>query len=161
LKTLFTAVRITLLLCFVLLGCSDQRKNKSAPGNWSVDSSILINSNVPVGSLRSGMTIREVIEVFGQPTRTNLAGLEFSNSGIFISPGIMSYTLFPPFSGLTREGIGMGNTRVDVVRAYGEPTAAKITAPNVELLHYDLVGIKFQLRDGRVDWMDVSAQPIK
>jgi hypothetical protein len=124
-------------------------------GGWSLSSTIVVSPSVAIGSLHSGMTIQDVIAALGQPTKTNAAGLEFSSVGLFICPDKGEFTLFPPFAGHTREGIGLGSSRADVIKAYGEPTIAKSTGPSIELLRYDLLGIKFQLHDGSVDWIDV------
>ena len=96
-----------------------------------------------------------VIAVLGQPSRTASGGFEFSSAGLLISPDRGEFTLFPPFAGHTKEGIGMGSTRADVIRAYGKPTFSKITKPGYEFLRYSSPHISFQLHDGTVNWMDV------
>ena len=100
------------------------------------------------------MTIQEVITALGQPSRTNAAGLEFLSVGLFFVPHKGEFTLFPPFAGRTTEGIGMGSSRSDVIRAYGEPSTAKTTKPGYELLRYSSLRLSFQLHDGKVDWID-------
>jgi hypothetical protein len=139
------------LMVSLFFGCS----KPPAVSGWSSSSTITIPPSIRIDSLHSGMTIREVIAAVGQPSRTNAAGLEFSSVGLFICPDKGEFTLFPPFAGRTKEGIGMGSNRADVVRAYGEPPFAKITRPGYELLRYSLPHISFQLHDGAVDWMDV------
>ena len=146
---------VAALLASLFAGCS----KKPVLGGWSSSSTIVINPAVPIGSLHSGMTIQEVIAELGQPTRTNAAGLEFSGFGLFICPASGELTLFPPFAGRTKEGIGMGSSRAEVISAYGEPAVAKITKPGFELLRYDLLGIRFQLHDAKVDWIDVNSRP--
>lgn len=107
------------------------------------------------------MTIQEVIAELGQPSRTNAAGLEFSSVGLFICPDKGEFTLIPPFAGRTKEGVGLGSSRADVVRAYGEPSVAKNTKPGFELLEYSPLNISFQLHNGAVDWIDVFTKLTK
>jgi hypothetical protein len=150
------------LLVFLFAGCSKKPAlNKPTLGDWSSTSTIIISPRVPIEPLHSGMTIQEVIAEVGQPTRTNATGLEFSNLGFFICPNTEEFTLFPPFGGHTKEGIGMGSTRADVIKAYGEPTTAKTTGAGFELLRYAPLDMKFQIHDGKVDWIDVFSQPAK
>jgi hypothetical protein len=104
------------------------------------------------------MTIQEVISALGQPSRTNAVGLEFSSVGLFICPDKGEFTLIPPFAGHTKEGIGLGSSRADVVRAYGQPSAARITGPGYELLRYSPNRMSFQLHEGVVDWIDVFSK---
>jgi hypothetical protein len=157
-----TSLIALLLLVSLFSGCSKKPMlKKSTVGSWSLNSTIVISPNIPIGSLHSGMTIQDVIAELGQPTRTNIAGLEFSSFGLFICPDKEEFTLFPPFAGRTTEGIGMGSSRTDVIKAYGEPTVKKTTGSDVELLKYDSLGIKFQLHDGSVDWIDVISQNAK
>jgi hypothetical protein len=150
-----TPLIVAALLASLFAGCSQ----KPAVVSWSSSSTIVISPSISIGSLHSGMTIQDVIAEIGQPTRTNAAGLEFSGSGIFICPLIGEFTLCPPFAGHTKEGIGMGASRADVVSAYGQPSVAKVTNPGFELLRYEPIGMKFQIHDGRVDWIDAIAKP--
>jgi hypothetical protein len=154
---------ISLVLSVLLFaGCSKKPTlKKPTLGDWSLTSTIIISPRVPTEPLHSGMTIQEVVAKLGQPTRTNAAGLEFSNFGLFICPNIGEFTLFPPFAGHTKEGIGMGSTRADVIKAYGEPTTAKSTGSGFELLRYGSLDMKFQIHDGKVDWIDVISKPAK
>ena len=154
----WTSLIVAALLASLFAGCSKKPALPTMPV-WSANSTIAINPIITIGSLHSGMTIQEVIAELGQPTRTNAAGLEFSGFGLFVTPANGEMTLFPPFAGRTKEGIGMGASRADVVRAYGEPPISKITKPGFELLRYDSLGIKFQIHDGRVDWIDIISKP--
>lgn len=153
-----TPLFLAALMVHLFAGCSKQSAAPTMPV-WSASSTIAINPIITIGALRSGMTIQEVIAELGQPTRTNAAGLEFSGFGLFVTPARGGMTLFPPFAGRTTEGIGMGASRADIVRAYGAPPFSKITKPGFELLRYDALGIKFQLHDGKVDWIDVTSKP--
>ena len=150
-----TSLIVAALLVSLFACCS----KKPAVTGLSSSSTIVISPSISIGSLHSGMTIQEVIAELGQPTRTNVAGLEFSGSGFVFIPAIGEVTLFPPFAGHTKEGIGMGASRADVISAYGQPSVTKVTKPGFELLRYDLIGMKFQIHDGSVDWIDIISKP--
>jgi hypothetical protein len=151
----YTPLIVAALLASLFAGCS----KKPTVSGLSSSSTIVISPSISIGSLHSGMTIQDVIAELGQPTRTNVAGLEFSGSGFVFIPAIGEVTLFPPFAGRTKEGIGMGASRADVISAYGQPSVAKVAKPGFELLRYDSIGLKFQIHDGRVDWIDTIAKP--
>lgn len=146
------------LLASLFAGCSKKPDHPPMPV-WSDSSTIAINPIITIGTLHSDMTISQVVAELGQPTRTNAAGLEFSNFGLFITPAYREMTLFPPFSGHTKQGIRIGASRADIVSAYREPPASQTTKPGIELLRYDALGLKFQLHDGKVDWIDVISRP--
>jgi len=107
------------------------------------------------------MTVQEVIAALGQPSRTDAAGLEFKSAGLFICPDTGEVTLISPSTSHTKEGIGMGSSRPDVIRAYGEPSSDKIGANSgskAEFLGYSPSHMSFQLREGKVDWMKISTK---
>ena len=105
------------------------------------------------------MTVQEVIAALGQPSRTDATGLEFLSVGLFICPSNGEVTLIAPSTGHTKEGIGMGSSRADVIRAYGESSSDKVAAKSgVEWMGYSPSHMSFQLRDGKVDWMDISTK---
>jgi hypothetical protein len=159
-----------LLVAAALLagGCS----KRSAYGAWSSSESIVIEPGVAIGSVHSGMTIQQVIAELGQPDRTEDSAfpeinraLEYTNYGLYVIPGkgevVHSVSVGPPFAGRTKEGIGMGASRADVIKAYGEPTAAKPIKPDFEVLRYEPLGVRFQLQDGKVDLIVVTFQTTK
>jgi hypothetical protein len=146
-----TPLIVAVLTVSLFVGCS----KPPAVSGWSSSSTIVLHPSVPIDSLHSGMTIQDVIAALGQPSRTNAAGLEFSSVGLFICPDKGEFTLIPPFAGRTQEGIGLGSNRADVIRAYGEPSVAKITKPGFELLRFSSRRMSFQLHDGAVDWIDI------
>jgi hypothetical protein len=149
-----TPLIVVALTVSLFVSCS----KPPAVSGWSPSSIIVLHPSVPIHSLHSGMTIQEVITALGQPSRTNAAGLEFSSVGLFICPDKGEFIMFPPFAERTKEGIGLGSSRADVIRAYGEPSAAKITKPGFELLRYSPSRMSFQLHNGVVDWIDVFAK---
>ena len=166
-----TQVTVTALLVAATLlvgGCS----KPSAQEAWSSSESIVVEPGVAIGSVHSGMTIQQVIAELGQPDRTvEQASPEiirasfYKKIGVTVISGdggaVVSVGVRPPFAGHTKEGIGMGASRADVVRAYGEPTAAKPIRPDVEVLRYEKLGIRFQLLDGKVDSIFVTLKDTK
>ena len=148
---------IAALLIPVIVGCSKPH----TPGSWSPSSKIDLPPDISIDSLHSGMTVQEVIAALGQPSRTDATGLEFLSVGLFICPDTGEVTLIAPSTGHTKEGIGMGSSRADVIRAYGEPSSDKIghnSGSEAEFLGYSPSHMSFQLRDGKVDWMKISTK---
>lgn len=113
------------------------------------------------------MTIQQVVAELGEPDRKKESALEYLNLGFSVIPGkegVVHIALCvdptgkegpftKAFAGRTKEGIGMGSSRADVIRAYGEPTAAETIAgkPAFEVVRYRPLGLVFELRDGKVD----------
>ena len=54
------------------------------------------------------------------------------------------------FKGRTKEGIGMGSSREEILQTFGPPTTAKPWAPGQEQLEYKPLGLTFILAKGRV-----------
>jgi hypothetical protein len=166
-------VRITVTAFFVAAaliagGCT----KRPAHGIWSSSKSIVIEPGVAIGSVHSGMTIRQVIAELGEPDRTEdltfpevNQALEYTNLGLYVIPdkgGVVHVvSVGPPFAGHTKEGIGMGSSRADVIQAYGKPTAAKPLKPDFEVLRYEPLGLRFQLQDGKVDLIAVIFKTTK
>jgi hypothetical protein len=156
-----TQVNITaLLLAAVLLagGCSKQSTHVS----WSSSQSILVEPGMAIGSVHSGTTIQQVLAEIGQPDQTIVSAspeingaLIYTNIGLSVIPSgngvVHSVGVRTPFVGRTKEGIGIGSSRADIVKAYGEPTASKPIRSDVEVLRYEALGIRFQLVDGKID----------
>jgi hypothetical protein len=151
-------VILALLVAF-FSGCSKHAPPASSgrPASWSQTSTIYINPSVPILSLHSGMTVQEVIAELGQPTLTNASGLQFASIGLFISPKAHRYGFTAPFAGRTKEGIGLGASRADVIKAYGEPSESKSPKAGFEELSYESAGIHFQIHNSKVNWIDVVA----
>jgi hypothetical protein len=169
---------ITLLVAVTILaGCCSTRP---AHGVWSSSESMVIEPRVSVGPVRSGMTIQQVVAELGEPDRRLKVGvseageqesaLEYLNLGLSIlagKDGIVHNVACvdtgkdgpfkKAFAGRTKEGIGIGSSRADVIRAYGEPTAIKTIdgKPDYEALRYKPHGLVFELRDGKVDAIGV------
>ena len=157
----FTFTAFLMAAALLAGGCSTRPAHVAGASSES----IVIEPGVAVGPVHSGMTIQQVIAELGQPERTKYSALEYTNLGIYISPGksevVHIVGIFPPFAGRTKEGIGLGSSRADIIQAYGEPTAAKPIKPGFEVLRYDPPGLNFELRDGKVDSIGMIFQTTK
>ena len=126
---------------------------------------VAIEPSVAVGAVHSGMTIQQVIAELGQPDQTNDSHFQYSRLGLTVVPGrgeaVERVTIAHPFTGRTKENIGIGSSRADVIRAYGAPTVAKPGTPGYDFLRYRRLGLVFQLHDGKVDVMSVIFQTTK
>jgi hypothetical protein len=160
---------ITLLAAVAVLagGCS----KRPAQSAWTSSASMVIDPGVAIGPVRSGMTMQQVIAELGEPDRKKDSVLEYLNLGFSVIPskeGFVHIVLCvdpagkegpftKAFAGHTKEGIGMGSSRAEVIRAYGEPTATEAIdgKPGFEALRYRPLGLVFDLREARVDTMGV------
>ena len=155
-------------LALLIYGCS----KRTPPAAWSSSESVIVEPGVAIGPVHSGMTIRQVMTDLGRPnngvvpTPPDEGCLVYTNIGLgvwFDSGGrIVSVSVGQPFAGHTKEGIGLGASRADVIKEYGEPTATN-TLPNssFELLRYEQRGIRFSLHDGKIDEIVVAFKPKK
>ena len=159
---------ILALLVSLFSGCS-KRPTTAA---WSSSASIVIEPGVAIGTMHSGKAISQVIAELGQPDQTVVStapeingALDYTNIGLSVMPGrggvVHDVGVRPPFAGRTKEGIGMGASRADVIKAYGEPTAAKQMQPDSEVLRYEPLGVRFQLQDDKVDLIVVTFKTTK
>jgi hypothetical protein len=167
-KTQVTGTALLVAAALLAGGCS----KRPAHVSWSSSQSIVVEPGVAIGSVHSGMTIQQVIAEIGQPDQTVVStapeingALVYTNIGLTVIPSrvgvVHSVGVRAPFAGRTKEGIGIGASRADIVRAYGDPTAAKPIRPDVEVLRYEALGIRFQLRDGKVDSIVVTLKDTK
>ncbi|HUW19046.1 MAG TPA: hypothetical protein VMW16_07075 [Sedimentisphaerales bacterium] len=129
---------------------------------------------VGLGPLEFGMSKEQVYENFGQPERTEgqgVASYYLASKGIsmMIHPRIGLQTIecwskdypgAPPelitFAGKTKEGIGMGATREQIVAAYGEPSKELPSGVLAGLL-YDELKTTFMLVDNKLVNLRIQA----
>ena len=74
-------------------------------------------------------------------------------------PGVgLSNYYTKPFTGHTKEGVGIGASRAEVVQAYGNPTNTESygSKSQGETIRYDSLGVIFSLRDDKVCAIIVS-----
>jgi hypothetical protein len=150
-----TPLVVVALLVSLFVGCS-KRPTSSA--------SFVIEPGVSVGPVHSGMTMKQVVAELGEPEQKVAGGLLYRNLGFIISfgkGGTVQNVMCggkTAFLGHTKEGIGIGASHADIVRAYGEPSAANVRKP-FESMGYDSLGIVFVLRDDKVHMITLSFKP--
>lgn len=115
-----------------------------------------------LGPVAFGMSENEVIALLGQPDRTEggigLFYLKSRGVSLLLHPrrGVSEISCWSKkypgpgtpemttFTGKTKEGIGMGASREQVVAAYGEPDRTDSKDP-LEILYYGKLGTQFWL----------------
>jgi hypothetical protein len=154
-----TPLVVGALLILLLAGCSKQ----PAHNVWTSSDSMVIEPGVSIGPVHSGMTMEQVVKKLGEPDKTEYGILMYRNLSIFPSKeGFVGHMFcFDPgrngssteaFAWHTKEGIGIGSSRADVISAYGEPTATKhenVHKEN-EVMVYESLGLQFHIRNGKV-----------
>ncbi len=158
---------ITALSASLFTGCSKH----PAPGALTSSASIAIEPGVSFGPVRAGMKQRDVVAVLGEPNDNHDGVLRYHDLGITLLPGKGGFlegvicfngnVPFKSFAGHTKEGIGIGSSRVDVIKAYGEPTSVKIGrgVPEHSTLVYETRAINFHIREDKVYQMAVFLRP--
>ena len=135
---------------------------------------LIIEALVGIGPVRFGSSKDEIIEHFGRPDKVMAEGTELN----YVSSRGLGFTVdaelgmqkincwsdnwptelpfdVTTFTGRTKEGIGMGATREQIVAAYGQPDRTGTDAKGYfENLHYDKLRIKFSL------WQDKQTSMI-
>ncbi|MHC4622319.1 MAG: hypothetical protein ACYS4W_00275 [Planctomycetota bacterium] len=120
-----------------------------------------------LGPVDFGMKKDQLIQAFGQPDRIEAQGIAmyyleskgvhfildfrrgvkeincWSNLHSMALPGMTT------FAGKTDKGVGMGNTREQIIAAYGEPARTE-TRGTIDILHYDDLRIQFALEQGKL-----------
>ena len=131
---------LTLVSLQILVGCSD---------SGIATEGFEIKPGVGVGPITLGMKMDEVENYLGKPDRASRRAWEYLNEGMAIVPNragdavggiLMGDTkggkLARAFKGKTREGIGMGSTKSEILAAFGKPDNTERQA-GVEALTYD------------------------
>ena len=163
---------IAALLVSLFTGCSKW----PASGTLTSSASIVIEPGVSIGPVHSGMTMQQVVATLGKPDETeNGEVLKYMNLGFSVLPakgGLVGFVLCgsssgvakpftKSFAGHTKEGIGIGSSRADVISAYGEPTVTEPMRGNsgAETLKYKPLGLDFHIKDGVVSLIAVFFKP--
>ncbi|HTL18438.1 MAG TPA: hypothetical protein VL793_14475 [Patescibacteria group bacterium] len=155
------------LLLWLAVGCSE--RTDVADHNPP----LVIEPNARVGPIKSGMAIQDVLKQLGEPNRRTANALEYTRLGFAIMPnssGLVQVVmcgdvtgingpLVRAFTGRTKEGIGLGSTRDELVKAYGEPSSIEKMRWGSESIRYDNLGITFTLEGGKVYHMIVRLTP--
>jgi hypothetical protein len=122
----------------------------------------IIIPNVSVGPVKTHMTDAKLLATLGTPDKKSgkTASIwEYTRYGfaVFTSPKGVALVMCGDSSGLgtplsqaftarTREGIGLGSTRDEIIRALGQPTLARPgNAEGQEELIYQSLGLTFHL----------------
>jgi hypothetical protein len=122
------------------------------------------------------MTAHQVVAAFGEPDngdpdKIKLVALKYLKLGISVSlrssDGIVSdvwcYTnsdsgMTKPFTGHTKEGIGIGANRAAIVSAYGNPNKDN-SLEGDEVMKYDSLGLHFGLKNDKLISIGVFFKP--
>jgi hypothetical protein len=143
-------VRITILTMALMLlgtGCSKQKATKPKPA-------INIFPNLRVGRVQTGMSRQEVEQAIGKPMKTNDTTSFYIHKGMFVSFDtngvVFNVKVVKPFGGITMEGIGIGSSRADVIKAYGAPDEDQKLEDGAENLGFSALKTTFYVQRGKV-----------
>jgi hypothetical protein len=151
-------------------GCSKQEapaESKPTVPEVKVKPPVLIEPNAGVANVQKGMTKEQVEAAIGKPEKINSKWWFYLNRGMvvaFSDNGVLfNIKCFGPFAGVTKEGIGIGSTRADLLAVYGKPSQEKqsqdypggVVIPGSVKGTYDnlwfaTLRISFDLRDDKV-----------
>ena len=155
--------------------CSDSTKSGSS-GQVNSNTPVSIEPGVGVGKVRAGMSMDEVIAQLGKPDgKSGSRHLEYRRLGFAVGFGRdggvnvvmcgnsagVNDSLAKAFTGRTKEGLGLGSSRADVVKAYGEPSEVEKDPTARETLKYRPLGVTFSLLEGKVYHMIVDFRAAK
>jgi hypothetical protein len=157
-KSLISLV-VGALLVSLLFGCSKHPAHDVLKSNDPV----AIEPGDSIGPVHSGMTMKQVVTELGEPLTNQDRMLTYRNIWVFFAEdGLVGYVYYldpstnglstAAFAGRTKEGIGIGSSRADVISAYGEPTATRpeYDKKENEVMIYESLRLEFHIRNGRV-----------
>jgi hypothetical protein len=125
-----------------------------------------------LGPVKFGMSKQEVIDRLGQPDKIDQRGtsLDYSSRGfaVIVSPThgarmLMFYTQktiivkINDFAGKTKEGIGMGASAAEIIKAYGKPEAKETEEITTRLTYRKSLGMEFTLFNDKLVMFSMSA----
>jgi hypothetical protein len=159
-KLLNLAIRMTTLAVTVILiatGCSKQNpstESKAVVPEAKAKPPVLIEPNMGVDGAQKGMNKNQVRAALGKPGKINGITWFYRRRGMFISFGddgvIFNIKCVKPFAGTTKEGIGIGSTRAELVAAYGNPSEIQQFEHGDENLWFAPLGTSFYLENHKV-----------
>jgi len=124
----------TLVVATVLLatGCSKPKsptESKPAAPEVKAKPPVLIEPEARVDKIQKGMNKQQVEAAMGKPEKMNGKWWFYQHRGMivgFSDNGVMfNIKCTSPFAGVTKEGIGIGSTRAELLAAYGNPSQEK------------------------------------
>jgi len=126
----------------------------------------VIEPLVGIGKVRFGMTVEQMNKILGPPQEAKGPLHEYRDAGFAIFAMNDAVTMIacgdrrradsPLVKGCrcrTKKGIGMGSSKEDVVKAYGEPSSTKQMPGGAVTLRYNQLYSEFLLRDDKVTYM--------
>ena len=90
---------------------------------------VLIEPNAGVDKVKKGMNKDQVEAAIGRPDKIDTRWWVYQQRGMIVAfddNGVMfNIKCTKPFAGVTKEGIGIGSTRFELLAAYGNPSQEK------------------------------------
>jgi hypothetical protein len=135
---------LTLLICGMLLvGCSKQAASKES-----------IEPGSGLGGVRLGMTTDELRTQLGTPNQT--IGPDRNGRSALSYPGgfsavsdsnslIVSVQAGKNFRGRTKEGIGIGSSKADVIHVFGIPDKTEPNSDTSATIYYTRLGLRMKI----------------
>lgn len=155
-----------------LFGCGKKVEEEE------VTEEIVVEPLVGIGPVKFGMSKDEIIEHFGQPDKLMADGKKLNyvaSKGLGFEfdselglqkiqcwstnwPAELPFAV-TTFTGRTKEGIGIGSTREEIISAYGQPDGTGTDANKgvIEGLDYDKLRIQFSLWQDKLISMTLEA----
>src|ERR1017187_8337955 len=154
-----TVQMTTLVVAAILIttGCSKQKTpTESQPAAPEVKAKppVLIEPNAGVDKVQKGMNKDQVEAAIGKPEKINGKWWFYQQRGMIVAFGdngvMFNIKCTSPFAGVTKEGIGIGSTKAELVAAYGTPSQAKQFDQGNENLWFSPIGISFDMENDKV-----------
>jgi hypothetical protein len=148
----------TLVVAAILIatGCSKEKQptqSKTVAPEAEAKPPILIEPNAGVDKVQKGMNQEQVEAALGKPEKVNGKWWFYSRRGMVVAFGdngvMFNIKCLSPFAGVTKEGIGIGSTRAELLAAYGNPSEEK-HFQGFDDLWFAPLGINFDLEKEKV-----------
>ena len=155
-KTHININRIIAAGAVILMGLATSCSKQDRATHTKPSAPTLVEPGVGIGGVHGGMTAQEVIAELGAPSRTNGNRLVYSQWGLWVGLGkddgnVVNLQCRDTFAGHTKEGIGIGSSRAEIIQAYGKPRAQKTPKPGQETLFYGKLRTRFFLKDDKLN----------